>query len=631
MNKSLFFLLSLIFLPCFGNQIHVLLDLKTTDNQIRQIMGSYNPETRKVTSFFAEADGAAGLFLAMEAAHLVDTSINDAHGQPVTIKKLDQEIPISTDAATFDLLQDIMAGKKDIANLDQPTTVKLLNTLGYTNAPAVLCDQLISHCADLFIAHPEQRCPFGTIDRGDNANDPSLYIQNAPLIEAARNNLYDRFKTHVLPLGPGWSPVTTLNHNSWVCGSVISPDGQYILTNRQDNCADLWNIQDHALVHSFQHFQSISSMSFSPDGQHVLIAGLDKHARIFDFNGNLVRDFNHPHAIEEATYSPDGQHVLSVCCDRRVYVWDISKGTILHTLEHTNQLALAMYVFEGQRIVTHCEKSNDVNLYDANGTRLNVLAHPNQVSWIGSSPNGQYILTVCDQNVNVWRADNGAFVRQLVNPSSCESAEYSPNGQFIITTCSDNNAYIWRTDGILLHTLAHAKHIEQVIASHDGRYIFTICEDDNTRVWDANGNLLNTFPNPGELPWITCLANGQQMLTERAYGAFQATAALPTEEGAPAGQQGICPLNLLQMAWLPQTTAVLELNEPELRRLAFMTRVALNPRLTAQEIINLRLIYRNLPRDQRVWVNRRTIHAFPGLFLRTLGSVYAAMKGIFKK
>ncbi len=609
MNKLLLFLLSLICLPCVGNQIHVLLDLKTTDNQIRQIMGSYNPETRKVTSFFAEADGAAGLFLAMEAAHLVDTSINDAHGQPVTIKKLDQEIPISTDAATFDLLQDIMAGKKDIANLDQPTTVKLLNTLVYTNAPAVLCDQLVSRCVDFFIAHPEQRCPFGCITAGDDANAPLLYIQNAPLIEAARNNLHDRFKAHVLPHSP-WQIAQTFKHPDAARSAAFSPDGHRILTACVDNNTYLWDTNG-TLLQTLQHPARVKSATFSPDGHQILTRCVRGHnAYLWDTNGTLLQRLHHPTHTWSATFSPDGHQILIACENHNVYLWD-TNGTLLQTLHHPAHTWSVTFSPDGHQILIACENHN-VYLWNTNGTLLQTFHHPARTRSATFSPDGHQILTTgfYDSNAYLWDT-NGTLLQTLHHPARVESATFSPDGHQILTTgFYDSNAYLWGTNGTILQTLQHPDTIRSATFSPDGHQILTTgYYDSNAYLWDTNGTLLQTLHHPTANGSATFSPDGRQIITA-------------------CENHKTC---IWQLAWMPRFNSILDLSETELRRLALITRVALNPRLTAQEIINLRPIYRNLPRDQRVWVNRRTNHAFPGLFLRTLGSVYATMKGIFKK
>ncbi len=622
MNKSLFFLLSLICLPCFGNQIDLLITLTTSDNQTRSVIGSYDSATKRVTAPYSHIDPIASLLLSGEENLIVDSQMKATDGEFVAVKKLGVEIPVLVDAAAFDHIQEIMRSDNyNLANLDQPNTVKMINTNTSLGGPQAVTYLLLNHCVDLFIAHPEQRCPFGTTDRGDNSDDPSLFIKKTDLIEAARNILYNRFKTNALPS----KTAVILTHNKNVVSACYSPDGQQILTLCDDGNVRIWNING-TLLQTLVSPTGARWVAYSPNSQQVLTTGYyDPSAYLWDTNGTLLQTLHHPARVESATFSPDGHQILTACLGHSAYLWD-TNGTLLQSLVHPTYVYYASYSPNGHQIITS-SYDHKVRIWDINGTLLQTLVHPNNVQQAAYSPDGHQIITTCyDREARIWDI-NGTMVQALEHPMSVTGVIYSPDGQQVVTVCADHNVRIWDTNGTLSQTLVHPQSVAGVTYSPDGQQILTTCADCNVRIWGINGTQLQTLVHPTNIRQPVYSPNGQQVYTSDTHnvyiwdinGTVLQTLGHPTNirqtAYSPDGQQvlSVCgnrKVHLRQIAFAPQFGSILDVSETELRRLAFMTRVAINPHFTAQEIADMQPVYHALPTDQRARVDRQTRNTF---------------------
>jgi WD40 repeat protein len=92
-----------------------------------------------------------------------------------------------------------------------------------------------------------------------------------------------------------------------VRGLQISPCGRWLATTgRNDQSAMLWRLPDGAPTHSLRHFDRVNSCAFSADGGHVVTAGDDRTARVWDVaTGAQLAQIDRPQAVHWAGFLPD--------------------------------------------------------------------------------------------------------------------------------------------------------------------------------------------------------------------------------------------------------------------------------------------------------------------------------------
>ena len=303
-----------------------------------------------------------------------------------------------------------------------------------------------------------------------------------------------------------------LGHEDGVISGVFSPDGQQILTASMDKTARLWDSQGNLLTVLRGHEDSLRNAIFSPDGQQILTTSEDKTARLWDRQGNLIVVFGgSEYNISDATFSPDGQQILTTSRDNIARLWD-NRGRLLTVLRgHEDWVRSAVFSPDGQQILT---ASNDqtARLWDRKGNLLTVLrGHDSAVLIAVFSPNGRQILTASlDDTTRLWdRRGNLLTVLQ----QGSEFALFSPNSQQVLTV-GYRDAHLWDLQGNLLAVLQKemdiilngANSVTQF--SPNGEYIVISKRGEGTGLWDTKGNLLATFP-----PALSFSPDGRQILT----------------------------------------------------------------------------------------------------------------------
>jgi len=102
-----------------------------------------------------------------------------------------------------------------------------------------------------------------------------------------------------------------------------SPDGRRIITgSRLDYIARVWDAADGKLVAELEgHRDEIRSVAFSPDGTLIATSSADRTGRIWDAaTGALLRTIEGP--VLSMSFSPDGKHVLATG-SRYAVIWNI--------------------------------------------------------------------------------------------------------------------------------------------------------------------------------------------------------------------------------------------------------------------------------------------------------------------
>jgi hypothetical protein len=102
--------------------------------------------------------------------------------------------------------------------------------------------------------------------------------------------------------------------------------------SHQKNVPEVFISLDNSLLKAVQmirernllrHEDAVSSVAFSPDGQHIVSGSLDKTLRLWDLQGNAMgQPFQgHESAVRSVAFSPDGQHIVSGSDDKTVRLW----------------------------------------------------------------------------------------------------------------------------------------------------------------------------------------------------------------------------------------------------------------------------------------------------------------------
>jgi WD40 repeat protein/serine/threonine protein kinase len=271
--------------------------------------------------------------------------------------------------------------------------------------------------------------------------------------------------------------VTFSGHTDTVNDAAFSPDGQTVVTASVDKTARLWDVATGAEIRRFEgHTQALRAVAFSPDGRTIATAGDDNTARLWDVaTGAEIRRFEghtynviaaevhhfdrYTNNITGVAFSPDGQ-TIATGDDTTVRLWDVATGAEIRRFEgHTGRVWSPAFSPDGKLLAT-ASQGGAVRLWEVSTgqeiRRFEGLKGA-EVFSVAFSPDGQTLVTAHQERLaRLWEVATGAEIRRFEgHTAALREAGFSPDGKTLITASWDKTARLWDVaTGHEIHRLA---------------------------------------------------------------------------------------------------------------------------------------------------------------------------------
>ncbi|MFG5121782.1 WD40 repeat domain-containing protein [Methylorubrum sp. POS3] len=286
--------------------------------------------------------------------------------------------------------------------------------------------------------------------------------------------------------------------------AVFSPDGSRVASSsygvwaETDNALRLWEIGTGQLIRTFEgHKGRVTSVAFSPDGNHVLSGSEDKTLRLWETDtGRFIRSFEgHQDGVNAVAFSKDGRRVLSGDGDGKLRLWEANTGQLLQAIEG-HELAILSVAFspDGRRLLSGGDEA--LKLWDADTGKLirTFEVGEGTAFSVAFSPDGQRVLAGSTEKAfRLWDAATGRLIRSFEVPQdTVYSAAFSPDGQRILAIAADSGASggmlrLSETDtGRLLWSAKIEQMPWSVTLSPDGRRAVSGTYEKSIRLWAAD-------------------------------------------------------------------------------------------------------------------------------------------------
>jgi WD40 repeat protein/DNA-binding SARP family transcriptional activator len=246
----------------------------------------------------------------------------------------------------------------------------------------------------------------------------------------------------------------------------VSPDGRAIAIATTDQKVRAWNTATGEELFTVAHPSQVLAVAWSPDGTHLVTAGWDGWARIFDRSGVNIRTLPPAEGclatwggvrldacpMIGARFSPDGRLVA------------ISYFSHQPGKPHSH---VAIWAWEPDDIVR-------------------TIGAPSWTTNVAFDPSGSRLAAASSDRGTVWDVDNGSEVAILAgNSAVVEDVAFSPDGSLVATASRDSTVRLFHTDtgrqALVLR--GHSCPVTGVAFSPDGTKLASMSTCDGVRVW----------------------------------------------------------------------------------------------------------------------------------------------------
>jgi WD40 repeat protein len=180
----------------------------------------------------------------------------------------------------------------------------------------------------------------------------------------------------------------------------------------------------------------VSSITLSPDGELLAVAGDDHLVRIFNVErGELLRVLRgHADGVMAVSFFPDGRQLLSGGEDRLAILWDVQTGARLRSLPAQAESIYTAVCSPDGRLMAIPSSADTLRLYRPDGTiEAQLACRCTDLRAVAFSPDGKLLAAGArDGRLTVWRLDPMTpILDAAVHRRRIRALAFSPDGQTI--------------------------------------------------------------------------------------------------------------------------------------------------------------------------------------------------------
>jgi WD40 repeat protein len=290
-------------------------------------------------------------------------------------------------------------------------------------------------------------------------------------------------------------------NGSGIEGLALSPNQTHVLTAGTDGKARLWNTGNGLLERTcLGGKMAATCVAVSRNTQLIASGGADGLVRVYGYNdGKLLASIKAPAAVRDITFDPNNQALVASCSDGSLATWD------------------AVYN-PGQPLAPEFGKLVQTYKQEKPGG----ISFPTAGAIFYSAGDGMAIRS--------WKLPSDSPIRSFPHPNSVNAVAFNKDGGMVATGCSDGRLRIFDVakgtvvKEIIAHPTVNLTAIYCVAWMPDGKQVVTGSVDQTLKLWNvADGKLVREFKaykekvfDKGHQEAVLCAvisADGKQMFS----------------------------------------------------------------------------------------------------------------------
>jgi WD40 repeat protein/serine/threonine protein kinase len=258
---------------------------------------------------------------------------------------------------------------------------------------------------------------------------------------------------------------------------------------------------------------SVTEISFAPDGKSVAAACRDRSIYVFDAHTmSLRRVLQDPSdQVFALAFSRDGQKLASGTRSGFLRLWDLERGTITGNLQaHSSSIWSLALDATGARLVSASDDGT-VRTWDmpSLAPRRTLRGHRAGVYGVAFTPDGTRLITGSfDRTVRVWQEASGTAEATVEeHPARLYEVTVDPRGRFFAAAGADGKVSVFSMAQRKLVRLlpAHLQRVLSVAFSPDGELLASSSADQTIRLWRV-GSWEEVRTLSGHTDWVRHIA-----------------------------------------------------------------------------------------------------------------------------
>lgn len=246
----------------------------------------------------------------------------------------------------------------------------------------------------------------------------------------------------------------------------------------------------------------VKSVSFSPDGETLLVGGQNKGLKLVRIRDGATQwaSAPQPDAVLAVAFSPDGRFFLSTCGDNtentgQVVVWNATDKTEMWAVRKmTNDVQCGKFSPDGKTVaianyfsLTLYETETGKQKFFFSGHAIDVNApsgHVGAVSDLSFSADSRRLVTVgWDRSVKLWDLTTGSETKTYPEADPINACLWSPLEDRVLTG-SSGSIHVWNLTSNMTDTiLAYDDEIQALAWIKNGEYFVSGDKTGNLAVW----------------------------------------------------------------------------------------------------------------------------------------------------